>query len=507
MNRVSIFRQWLAITPFAYGLASLYLLYLGITQKPLPVESDGAACTIGALYCGIACVLALAIGRFPIFSFPGAFLGVSGLYMVGLLITYPIHGDDVFATWYVVDMEGILRGIPLVMLAFSAFLIGSALTARRICPSPSTPAPAGLRFDRLYVRLTGGAMCALAFAIIAGYTLAGGGLNYALSGGYAYLAEKQYQEGGEALFWGALAWFLPWGVIILAAGAERLRDLRWFIFAAVPANVILVLTGDRGGLLVLDLVLIMRFTLLGFRIKWWQGIGLAALIIVAVPTLMVMRQTASKNWTLDAFKEAITLKSDQTLAFSTDPISATLVEGGTSYKVLMATTLLVPSVHDYHYGLDYVASLIAGVPFFSRLFPDAVPHNAEWVKEHVDHAQSKTGLGFLQVAEAYLQFGSFGVAVFYCMAGVGLSRLWRLCQEKALAYHHLAYCLIVVNTALLWVRNEFHIAVKPAVWCFLLLVVLPWLIKRLVIRPSPRSLQAPEAQPEAGAADAFSCSP
>src|SRR5688572_19829096 len=100
---VSVIRQFLMIVPFGYGLVSLYLIYLGISQQSLPVENETVACVICAAYCGIACAMSLAISRHSLFSFPGAFLGISSLYMIGLMITYPIHQDHVFATWYIVE--------------------------------------------------------------------------------------------------------------------------------------------------------------------------------------------------------------------------------------------------------------------------------------------------------------------------------------------------------------------------------------------------------------------
>ena len=93
--------------------------------------SPELACALGAAYCVGLSALTLYVGRFQLFSFPGAFLGVSGLYMVGLLIAFPLQGDAAFAIWHVVDMEAILQGVPLVMLAFTGFLLGSIWAVTR----------------------------------------------------------------------------------------------------------------------------------------------------------------------------------------------------------------------------------------------------------------------------------------------------------------------------------------------------------------------------------------
>jgi O-antigen polysaccharide polymerase Wzy len=491
----SFFRQLLGLAPYGYAVLSLCLLYLGVTAQPLPVESTGAACWIGGIYCLMTCGLNLAMVRVPVFSFPGGFLAISGFYMVSLLLVYPIYGDHVFSTWHKVDIEAVLQGIPLIMLAFSCFLLGTAFAGRFRPREDSESGPAPPLLDVSYVRVIGAGMFALAMLIILGYTFGGGGLNYAFEGGYSYLAEKQYQDGGSALLWGALGWFLPWSVIMLSATADSARDLRWLMGAVIPANLILILVGDRGGLLVLDLVLLMRLSLLGIRFKLWQGVMVVSLVILIVPTLRVLRQTASKEWTMSVITEAVLRTSEKTDEMSADPISATLMEGGSMYKVLMGTVALVPSQHGFHYGMDYVNSLAAALPFFTRFLPDAVPQNGEWLKEYLDHRLSVTGLGFLQVAEAYLQFGAWGVAGMYLFLGFLMIRLWRYCGLLSNA-RHLAYVLVLMSSILLWVRNEFHIVMKPAAWCFILLVILPALLARKGKRPNLDPIPPP-SQPEA----------
>ncbi len=496
----SFTRQLLGLAPQVYAVLSLYLLYLGVTAQPLPVEDTLTACWIGGVYCLLTCGVNIAMVRVPVFSFPGGFLAISGFYMVSLLLAYPMHGDNVFSTWYRVDMEAVLQGIPLTMLAFSCFLLGTSWAARfqprqeSEDQQESVAQFAELLLDVPFVRAVGAGMFALAILIILGYTFHGGGLKYAFEGGYSHLAEKQYQDGGSALLWGAFGWFLPWSVIILSATVHSARELRWLMCVAIPANLILILVGDRGGLLVLDLVLLMRLSLLGIRFKLWQGAVVVAVVIFIVPTLRVLRQTASKDWTMSVIAEAVLRTAEKSDDMSTDPISATLVEGGAMYKVLMGTVALVPSQHGFHYGKDYVNSLAAAIPFFSSVVPDAVPQNGEWLKEYLDHRLSVTGLGFLQVAEAYLQFGTWGVAGAYLFLGFLMMRLWHYCCHLSNA-RHLAYVLVLMSSILLWIRNEFHIVMKPAVWCFILLIILPALLARRGKRADPRTIESP-SEPE-----------
>ncbi len=471
-----------------YAIPTLVCLYFAMIAEGLPVENLETACLIAGIYCLVTVGLTLWAGGHSVFSFPGVFLGISCLYMLGLILVYPFQGDDAMATWYRVDDSGLKRGIPLVMLAFSCFLFGSFATVRRHGGEAREADLLTSETDIQFTRLLGGALYSIAIVTIGAFTVMGGGLSFVFEGGYFYLSEMQYQEGGAALLWGSLAWFLPWGVLTLAATFRRKQDLPWLILAAVPVNVIFLLTGDRGGLLVMDILLLIRAQLFGLRMSWWRTALAVGLLLVAVPTLMVLRQTPMREWSPAVFVEALMLKPTQTRAFSADPVSATLIEGGTSYKVLMGTVELVPSESDYHYGLDYLKSLATVVPFFSRVFPDLVPHNGGWVKEYVDHPRSTAGVGFLQVAEAYLQFGPIGVAVFFWLAGYGVTGLWNHCRTRVLSANQLAYTLIVMHAVLLWIRNEFHTAVRPIVWCFVLLIVLPRLLRT-------KERQAPDHAP------------
>jgi len=477
---------WMLLGPM------VYCLHLAFKGSGLPVPDLQAACLVAGAFCVVSIACHLWFTGTSVFSFPGAFLGVSSLYLLGFILMFPIHGEDVTATWYVVDMAGLDRGIPLVMLAFSCFLVGSCIALRRRRIHLNASAPPLSEQNLAFARYAGFALYGIAILIVLVATAAGGGLKFMFDGGYSYLAEMQYQETGAALLWGAMAWFLPWGALILAATIRQKKDLPWLILFALPVNVILLLAGDRGGLFVIDILLLIRASLLGLRLGSWRT-GLAvALIIVAVPTIMVLRQTPLRDWSFNLLVEALTLNPSEARAFSTDPVSATLIEGGTSYKVLMGTVEMVPSTYDYQYGMDYLKSLVIAMPFFSRVFPDAAPNNSDWLKTYVDHSASTTGLGFLQVAEAYIQFGPLGVAFFFLFAGYGLTRLWQYCRMCTLTAPQLAYILILMNAVLLWVRNEFSTAVRPVVWCFLLLIILPRLLR---VRSTPKVCSMPTERP------------
>ncbi len=62
----------------------------------------------------------LYVHRLPLLSFPSLFLAVTFLFTCSPLILYLLKGSDAFLFWEIVDTQGILKGMPVVMLAFSS---------------------------------------------------------------------------------------------------------------------------------------------------------------------------------------------------------------------------------------------------------------------------------------------------------------------------------------------------------------------------------------------------
>ena len=160
----------------------------------------------------------------------------------------------------------------------------------------------------------------------------------------------------------------------------------------------------------------------------------------------------------------------------------------------MATVKVVPQQEEYHYGSDYASSLVVALPFRSillapldvdlRSFPPS-----QWVLSYLAPGRN-AGPGYLQVAEAYLQFGAFGVIVVYLLMGWGLTRLWRFVARRTWDARDVAFSLIVISETLIWVRNSSALFVRALTWGFLLVYIVPALIRGRARTPSRTTIPA-----------------
>jgi hypothetical protein len=174
-----------------------------------------------------------------------------------------------------------------------------------------------------------------------------------------------------------------------------------------------------------------------------------------------------------------------------------LITTSGSYQTLMATVKVVPQEETYHYGSDYLSSLVVAIPFRSiflapldvdlRSFPPS-----QWVLNYLAPGRT-AGPGYLQVAEAYLQFGAAGVIALYALMGWGLTRLWRSVSSRAWDARTVAFSLIVMSETLVWVRNSSALFVRALAWGFLLVYVVPALFRGRTRRAHARVIAPPEA--------------
>jgi hypothetical protein len=161
---------------------------------------------------------------------------------------------------------------------------------------------------------------------------------------------------------------------------------------------------------------------------------------------------------------------------------AVLTSAAPSYQTLMATVMEVPENAPYRYGRDYLRSVFVPVPFTEA--PRSLfglefgrEHPSEWVKS-ILNPHRWAGTGYLQAAEAYLEFGAFGVIVVYAFLGWGVMTLWDRLAARRPDPRTLAFSLIVMQELLILVRNDSSGILRTLIWGWLVVYAGPWLIER-----------------------------
>jgi hypothetical protein len=484
-------------------MPTLWLGWLVYQGRSLPFTMRSAA-LITVVFCLGASAAVLWLRRLPILSFPSLFLAVTFLFTCSPLLLFLMEGIPSFSAWEAVDLTGIARAMPVIMLAFSSFLLGALLLPSRpedaAGPVDVSTWPEPTSRERA-LRMVGFTLYgAAALAVVTSSILHGTGpLSYAFGGGYsAYHGAKR--SGQLSQFVGvSVAHLLPWALLILVATSRDHRARRLAVLMTLPFVLVMLAVGDRGGPIATIAIVGSGLYLVGGRINFWKSAALVAVIAFLIPTILNLRQLPISQWSPSAITSAAGNQVQATHTYGSGPIEGFLVSMSSVYQTLMATVDQVPDREPYHLGSDYAASLVVAVPFRSVLLPTLFGTEvnrlapSDWALSLL-HPGKNAGLGYLQVAEAYLEFGAVGVLILYLVLGWVLTSMWRAMRARASDALGLAFSLIVVMETMLWIRNSSSLFVRAVAWGFIVVYALPTLLARRR-RPSTRAILGARATP------------
>jgi hypothetical protein len=221
---------------------------------------------------------------------------------------------------------------------------------------------------------------------------------------------------------------------------------------------------------------------LGLRLDWKRSFVVFGVVAMLFTTVQVLRQTPASEWTPQLVADSATGEVQGSRTYEQSFHEAVLTGAVPSYQTLMATVMEVPENAPYRYGRDYLQSLFGPVPFTET--PRSLfglefgrEHPSEWVKSILD-PHRRAGTGYLQAAEAYLEFGALGVIVLYMFLGWGVMSLWHRLAARRPDPRTLAFSLIIMQELLLLVRNDSSGVVRTLVWGWLVVYAGPRLIER-----------------------------
>ena len=474
----AFWRGTLFVLAFA---ATVGLAWLVRYHEPLPAVGLRTAALVTTAF-GVAVIASvLYVHRLPLLSFPALFLGMTFVFTCSPLILFQLQGHDAFRFWELVDVASVLVAMPVVMLAFSSFAVG-ALLVRPSRRAVDAPRDRVVHDDVVALRRVGLVLYAVSIVVLAAYTLRGSGLNLIFEGGYRAFAGARKNGELSQLVVASLAWFLPWSLLILAATSRDRRSYAGSLLLSLPALSISLFAGDRGGMLSVVLLLASAGLLLGLRLDWKRSFVVFGLVAILFTTVQVLRQTPASEWTPELVADSATGGVEGSRTYEQSFHEAVLTGAVPSYQTLMATVMEVPENVPYRYGRDYARAMFGPVPYTET--PRSVfglelgrEDPSDWVKSILD-PRRWAGTGYLQTAEAYLQFGAFGVVILYAFLGWGVTTLWHRLSARRPDPRTLAFSLIVMQQLLLLVRNDSSGVVRTLIWGWLLVYAGPWLIER-----------------------------
>lgn len=386
---------------------------------------------------------------------------VTGLGELPYLVTGDMAPWHEVAAWY-------------CLLAYAAFGIGLSLAMKVRAPVPA----ATLSLDRLEQNLSSAFWIGVALLLAATAALL---LTVGSVGNILRFSRAEIFGGvGDTRGYGYFLMVAPSAAVLLCVGANTVAR-RWFAYsmAALLALTILFL-GYRSSVLFPALLGAVLWVKLGRRIPLGVVVVGVIIVAIAIPSVRYLRAQGPYQ---DVTREDV----QQALSQASEAQSALLEIGGVS-TVVAYVVKTVPQEWPYRWGQSYWLALKTAIPNFGSGIADSEReavssaglsrdmlsemHPADWYTFVVDRWMFDTGggAGFSTIAEAYLNFGTWGVIGFFTVLGFGLGRLDRAnmrADGRAL----------VGAGALLWpllktVRNTFGVFVKPLV--FILLTIVVW---------------------------------
>lgn len=406
-----------------------------------------------------------------------AYLNVLAVFHLGLVL--PIAAGIAVGPIPAWVRSGSLQSaLLLLLLSFGCFAWGAVWAATRA--KPARPAHIEWRNNALFY-------CGLA-AIVAG----GGSLLWGVRElGFSRFSEATYFETYrltrtyDPRFFVTSLQLTPMGFYLALAAAprERIPAVAWA--GAAWAAMIFVL-GYRGFALTPVAAGLVILSKREVRLPRWALAGGVAALLVAIPISRQLRETKLSERTMSASE------------FSLAPLEA-IQEMGGSLRPLVHTIALMEN-EPYRWGRTYWQALGQVAPNLSLRWQGEIYQPVEdlppshWVSRLAApwNYENFGGLGFSAVAEPYMNFGSWGVAVAFWLLGYGLVRLDAVDMVRPT---QLA-CWGMVLGPLLWAtRNGAGVFVRPAVWGLALTLLARFLGDSLARRRSERIPLGPPLRP------------
>ena len=206
--------------------------------------------------------------------------------------------------------------------------------------------------------------------------------------------------------------------------------------------------GGRTNIAIISAVLILIFSLYHEITKKHLiviSLGVVALLF-SFFVISLIRHSAEKN--LDVVSSELKDNNE-------NPISGILQEMGFSMFPVSWTIEHVPKYKDYEYGTTYLWEMLSVVPNigFGEVHPAKIHESSAWMQEQSGYS---FGLGYSLVAEAYNNFGWFGI-LFMAVNGYIYCLVFRSVNKKNMKINPI---IVLIAVIFLWfsikgVRNSF----------------------------------------------------
>jgi oligosaccharide repeat unit polymerase len=296
-----------------------------------------------------------------------------------------------------------------------------------------------------------------------------GAIQLAKVGGYGSLFEQQAATGIAASI-GIIADFIFPGVFLVIAGGKRKPMVRIFAVIYLLLYTCAKLTIGSRGAAIMPL----------FAMLWlWNAVvnPISKTLLVAIAALMMfivfplVGATRNELSGVDLLSIGFITK---TLTSMDNPLIASVSEMGFSATTIAWTMELVPKVRPFDLGMSFLVAVLTLIPnvFTSDRHPALMMSGYDipdyWLVNIIDptFASKGGGLGFSFIAEAYLNFGWFGIILLGLIGFLFAKFIQWALEDSDPA--KMAMIAIFVSFFLIYPRGCSQMIMRPLIWYSLL---------------------------------------
>jgi oligosaccharide repeat unit polymerase len=412
-----------------------------------------------ALTAGALLLVSLAVSRYVLgLSFTAApmlYLALLGLFHLGLVVPWALGIYDISRIpWF--DPHGLSHALALIIYSILSFQFGAfiAFRARGHAKKAVNKDDSNLQDAKVFA--VGGLLfLAAAVMFIAGLIQLDPVGFYRIT--YSEIFRLQAETDPRFFGSGITVGFI--GLYLAAAGASQ-RQLRITFLGTGLWVLMLFYIGFRGPALIAGLTVYAIALKKRVTFPRWFPWAVAALLVVVVPMEFIVRQQPLNERSLPNSLDGINIMDGP-------------AEMGTSIRTLVETADLI-GPGNYRHGKTYLVGLEGVLPNLSLRWKPASSESIDdlppshWITAIVDPWSYKNqgGMGFSAVAEPYMNFGTWGVIIFFLLLAFLLVQLERVSIWSSRA---LAGWALVLGSLLWTTRNDFSSFFRPVVWGFLCL--------------------------------------
>lgn len=245
-------------------------------------------------------------------------------------------------------------------------------------------------------------------------------------------------------------YFIP-SIILLCSYYYKIniKKTKCFVFISILYAIILMTSGGRGKEVNILIVAIIMYHIFVTPVKGYKILVLSIVGYIGVSLLSIIQIIRIDG--VDYSKMLHILINGNENYFI-----KTIYEMGFSIYPILNIMNLVPSIYDYSMGTSYLFSFTTLIP---TIFTNGINYAEEystlsiWLQEALNMSW---GPGFSLVAEAFKNFGWYGIFIFIVL-GILFSKLFTKINKNTLENNPISFCLGLMSFSfiLMLPRQEF----------------------------------------------------